>query len=150
MEIHQFKFVPSDSAVAPPLEGRGKRKRQKFDAVVPVLQPRERENEALSCEVQREHDEKLNQLSGEVEPEAKQLRVSAPPPLATESEPERAPDYPKFGMTSVCGRRRDMEDAIAIHPSFSGQNPNFPNGMHFFGVYDGHGCSHVSFASCLG
>lgn len=47
---------------------------------------------------------------------------------------------PGFGMTSVCGRRRDMEDAVAIHPSFSLQEC----GSHFFGVYDGHGCSHVS------
>ncbi|KAK6145394.1 hypothetical protein DH2020_022214 [Rehmannia glutinosa] len=47
-------------------------------------------------------------------------------------------------MTSVCGRRRDMEDAVAIHPSFSEPNPNFPTGLHFYGVYDGHGCSHVA------
>lgn len=37
-----------------------------------------------------------------------------------------------------------MEDAIAIHPSFCDGNPNFPGDLHFFGVYDGHGCSHVS------
>ncbi|KAL1542160.1 protein-serine/threonine phosphatase [Salvia divinorum] len=131
MEIHQFKFVHSDSAVAPPHSGSGKRKRQKFDAVVPVLPLRE-------SEIRRD------QLSGEVEPEAKQLRVSVQPAAAAETKPEVAPDYPKFGMTSVCGRRRDMEDAVAIHPSFSGPNPNFPDGMHFFGVYDGHGCSHVA------
>ncbi|XP_057789027.1 protein phosphatase 2C 37-like [Salvia miltiorrhiza] len=134
MEIHQFKFVPTDSAVAPPLDGRGKRKRQRCDAVVPVLPPRECEVAARSCE-------KLNKLAGEVEPEAKQLRVSA---SAVATEAEVAPDFPKFGMTSVCGRRRDMEDAVAIHPSFSGLSPNFPSGMHFFGVYDGHGCSHVA------
>ncbi|XP_047954606.1 protein phosphatase 2C 37 [Salvia hispanica] len=127
VEIHQFKF---DSAVAPPLAGAGKRKRQKFDAVVPVLPPRE-------CEI------RSDQLAGEAEPEAKQLRVSVKPTAAA-IETEVAPDYPKFGMTSVCGRRRDMEDAVAIHPSFSGPNPNFPDGMHFFGVYDGHGCSHVA------
>lgn len=44
----------------------------------------------------------------------------------------------KFGVASVCGRRREMEDAVAIHPSFiEGVN------AHYFGVYDGHGCSHV-------
>ncbi|KAJ4959777.1 hypothetical protein NE237_019687 [Protea cynaroides] len=49
---------------------------------------------------------------------------------------------PKYGMTSVCGRRRDMEDAVAIHPSFCRRDSLFPLGLHFFGVYDGHGCSH--------
>ncbi|KAJ4963010.1 hypothetical protein NE237_022949 [Protea cynaroides] len=49
---------------------------------------------------------------------------------------------PKYGMTSVGGRRRDMEDAVAIHPSFCPRDSLFPSGLHFFGVYDGHGCSH--------
>lgn len=53
------------------------------------------------------------------------------------------PEFPKFGMTSVCGRRRDMEDSVAIHPSFLLRDYDFPSGFHFFGVYDGHGCSHV-------
>lgn len=43
----------------------------------------------------------------------------------------------RFGVTTVCGRRRDMEDAVTVKPSFS-------NDMHFYGVYDGHGCSHVA------
>lgn len=47
-------------------------------------------------------------------------------------------DCPKFGMTSFCGRRRDMEDAVSIHPDFT-QRKN----LHFYGVFDGHGCSHV-------
>ncbi|KAK6935812.1 PPM-type phosphatase-like domain [Dillenia turbinata] len=46
-------------------------------------------------------------------------------------------EYPKFGMASVCGRRRDMEDAVAIHPSFCSE-------LHYYAVYDGHGCSHVA------
>uniref|UniRef100_A0A453IEC3 protein-serine/threonine phosphatase n=1 Tax=Aegilops tauschii subsp. strangulata TaxID=200361 RepID=A0A453IEC3_AEGTS len=46
----------------------------------------------------------------------------------------------KYGVTSVCGRRRDMEDAVSIRPEF------LP-GHHFFGVFDGHGCSHVA-TSC--
>lgn len=44
---------------------------------------------------------------------------------------------PRYGVSSVCGRRREMEDAVAIHPSFS------EHSQHYFGVYDGHGCSHV-------
>ncbi|KAB5544298.1 hypothetical protein DKX38_012410 [Salix brachista] len=47
-------------------------------------------------------------------------------------------DAPKFGMTSVCGRRRDMEDAVSIHTSFATKNTSY------FGVFDGHGCSHVA------
>ncbi|GLJ38301.1 hypothetical protein SUGI_0779750 [Cryptomeria japonica] len=45
---------------------------------------------------------------------------------------------PPHGCVSVCGRRREMEDATAIVPSFS-------EGRHFFAVYDGHGGSRVAF-----
>ncbi|CAN6307155.1 unnamed protein product [Urochloa humidicola] len=47
---------------------------------------------------------------------------------------------PWYGVTSVCGRRRDMEDAVTARPGFI-------QGHHFFGVFDGHGCSHVA-TSC--
>lgn len=57
---------------------------------------------------------------------------------------------PKFGVASVCGRRRDMEDAIAVHPSFLQSENNSSDStcseLHYFGVYDGHGCSHVHFS----
>lgn len=46
--------------------------------------------------------------------------------------------FPKFGVASLCGRRRDMEDAVAVHPSFTTTK------FDFYGVYDGHGCSHVA------
>ncbi|XP_060175009.1 probable protein phosphatase 2C 24 isoform X1 [Lycium barbarum] len=51
---------------------------------------------------------------------------------------------PKFGFASVCGRRRDMEDAVAIHPSFLQMEQENSGDLHYFGVYDGHGCSHVA------
>ncbi|KAI3811565.1 hypothetical protein L1987_21290 [Smallanthus sonchifolius] len=51
---------------------------------------------------------------------------------------------PKFGVASVCGRRREMEDAVAIHPSFVDIDDDQTSNMHYFGVYDGHGCSHVA------
>lgn len=57
--------------------------------------------------------------------------------------------FPKFGMTSVCGRRRDMEDAVSIHPSFFRPERQISERFHFFGVYDGHGCSHVKSISPL-
>lgn len=51
---------------------------------------------------------------------------------------------PRYGASSVCGRRRDMEDAVAIHPSFVRKQTEFSRTRwHYFGVYDGHGCSHV-------
>ncbi|KAG2267614.1 hypothetical protein Bca52824_062169 [Brassica carinata] len=52
---------------------------------------------------------------------------------------------PRYGAASVCGRRRDMEDAVAIHPSFVRKQTEFSRAKwHYFGVYDGHGCSHVA------
>ncbi|XP_022133601.1 protein phosphatase 2C 3-like [Momordica charantia] len=48
----------------------------------------------------------------------------------------------KYGVTSVCGIRRDMEDAVSVHPFFAALKTDHP--LHFFGVFDGHGCSHVS------
>ncbi|XP_047966542.1 probable protein phosphatase 2C 24 isoform X1 [Salvia hispanica] len=55
---------------------------------------------------------------------------------------------PKFGFASVCGRRRDMEDAVASHPSFFRREKrdleDAAAALHYFGVYDGHGCSHVA------
>lgn len=51
---------------------------------------------------------------------------------------------PKFGFSSVCGRRRDMEDAVASHPSFCRRENDAAAELHYFGVYDGHGCSHVN------
>ncbi|XP_071719588.1 probable protein phosphatase 2C 24 [Rutidosis leptorrhynchoides] len=50
---------------------------------------------------------------------------------------------PKFGAASVCGRRREMEDSVAIHPWFLDEDTQTSN-IHYFGVYDGHGCSHVA------
>ncbi|KAL1217693.1 putative protein phosphatase 2C 78 [Cardamine amara subsp. amara] len=53
--------------------------------------------------------------------------------------------YPKYGVASVCGRRREMEDAVAVHPFFFRQQTEYSSsGFHYYGVYDGHGCSHVA------
>lgn len=57
---------------------------------------------------------------------------------------EREDARPRYGVASVCGRRRDMEDTVAIHPSFVRKQTEFSRARwHYFGVYDGHGCSHV-------
>ncbi|KAI3723482.1 hypothetical protein L2E82_35091 [Cichorium intybus] len=50
----------------------------------------------------------------------------------------------RFGLTVVCGRRRDLEDAVVVKPSFCGTSSHSSDDLHFYGVYDGHGCSHVA------
>jgi protein phosphatase 2C len=70
-------------------------------------------------------------------------------------------DYvPLWGFTSVCGRRPEMEDAVATVPYFlkfpiqmligdrllDGMSKYLPHQTaHFFGVYDGHGGSQVTY-----
>jgi len=67
---------------------------------------------------------------------------------------------PLWGFTSVCGKRPEMEDALATVPRFLKipiqmlTGDRVPDGIdqcfreqtvHFFGVYDGHGGSQVMF-----
>ncbi|KAK3031919.1 hypothetical protein RJ639_036715 [Escallonia herrerae] len=133
MEIHQLKFVAAaaDMAVLLPENGR---KRQKVDGILPVLPPREIEGGADKIQ--------LVESGGS---EAKPLIECAPSSSCVRTGSEVVDECPKFGTTSVCGRRRDMEDAVAVHPSFSRpENTDTSGGVHFFGVYDGHGCSHVA------
>ncbi|KAL6526797.1 hypothetical protein OROGR_015887 [Orobanche gracilis] len=148
MEIHQFNFLPTNSTVAPPLVGdvSGKRKKRKLDALFPsVSPPKGHMNAAQKCKIETDEEKykEINQLSGEKATETKKFDLSTSR-SGSSSGVGAASDFPKFGLTSVCGRRRDMEDAVAIHPSLCGRSPNFPAGFHFFGVYDGHGCSHVA------
>ncbi|XVF49116.1 hypothetical protein PTKIN_Ptkin03bG0242500 [Pterospermum kingtungense] len=63
-----------------------------------------------------------------------------------------------WGFTSVIGRRREMEDAVAVIPAFMSRTCDHVGGctapgsrtsdeispLHFFGVYDGHGGSQVA------
>ncbi|KAD6454745.1 hypothetical protein E3N88_09451 [Mikania micrantha] len=63
-----------------------------------------------------------------------------------------------FGFKSVIGRRKEMEDAVAVVPGFMSSTCNQVGGctnpgtntsleitpIHFFGVYDGHGGSQVA------
>ncbi|CAL0320278.1 unnamed protein product [Lupinus luteus] len=80
-----------------------------------------------------------------VEPPEKQ-----PCRTSNQNAPELSADSPLYGFSSVCGRRPEMEDAIAVKPQLF-QVPShmlmddYVNGntkyspAHFFGVYDGHG-----------
>uniref|UniRef100_A0A5B7C5D2 protein-serine/threonine phosphatase n=1 Tax=Davidia involucrata TaxID=16924 RepID=A0A5B7C5D2_DAVIN len=63
-----------------------------------------------------------------------------------------------WGFTSVIGRRREMEDAVAVVPGFMSRTCDHVGGctapgsrtsgeispVHLFGVYDGHGGSQVA------
>ncbi|KAL6221076.1 hypothetical protein ACLB2K_008828 [Fragaria x ananassa] len=63
-----------------------------------------------------------------------------------------------WGSTSVIGRRKEMEDAVAVIPGFMARTCDHVGGctapgsrtsseispVHFFGVYDGHGGSQVA------
>ncbi|KAJ4970626.1 hypothetical protein NE237_003725 [Protea cynaroides] len=142
MEIRRFKFIAGVSV--PEEEGRKRLKRE----VCPDLSPRECENAVENCGGAAEVLQRRLDLEAEDEsPVANEVSnsLSNGSSIPSTSSPCSAPvvfdQCPKYGMTSVCGRRRDMEDAVAIHPSFCRQDSS---GLHFFGVYDGHGCSHVA------
>ncbi|XP_052175010.1 protein phosphatase 2C 37-like [Diospyros lotus] len=126
MEIHQLRFLAAD------VVAESERKRRKVEDASPASPSRVCSYALKNCIVENNGSE------------AKSENRCASPSSAFQSEHEAVEVCPKFGMTSVCGRRRDMEDAVAIHPSFSRGNPRNPAGLHFFGVYDGHGCSHVA------
>ncbi|KAF2318874.1 hypothetical protein GH714_011440 [Hevea brasiliensis] len=144
LELRPFKVI-ADTAVQPTLEND--RKRQKLDLCpLPLASPapnspRDCENAVESCKPsddkckeneQNENSEKNEYLGTNLSVNANSVSESA------KSGHDVAEESPKFGSTSVCGRRRDMEDAVSIRTSFTGQNTSF------FGVFDGHGCSHVA------
>ncbi|KAE9464963.1 hypothetical protein C3L33_03142, partial [Rhododendron williamsianum] len=51
---------------------------------------------------------------------------------------------PVYGMMSVAGRSRDMEDAIHVQTNLCRPEFNRRLPVHYFGVYDGHGGTHVA------
>lgn len=50
---------------------------------------------------------------------------------------------PMVGSLAVAGRQRDMEDAITVRTNLCSPEITRRRPVHFFGVYDGHGGSHV-------
>ncbi|CAN4095836.1 unnamed protein product [Withania somnifera] len=139
MEIHPFRFVPNPTDVTSvTVQENGRRKRERVEKVMEIKRKKLETSVTIS-------------LSPSPAPAALVLG-------AKESETEVVldlsesgnqladvdDDLPKYGTTSVCGRRRDMEDAVAVHPSFCKENRDKSSNLHFFGVYDGHGCSHVA------
>lgn len=145
MEIRRFKYVagvPVDD-----LEIFDENKRPKFEGAStsssspppPPSFPRECsnavENSASDTRVREmidsaetENDDDTNKKN------SSSLQQTTSPGL----DGGRSQVVPKFGIASVCGRRRDMEDAVSVHPWLLQSSES-----HYFGVYDGHGCSHV-------
>ncbi|EER96576.1 hypothetical protein BDA96_02G180800 [Sorghum bicolor] len=50
----------------------------------------------------------------------------------------------KHGAASVAGRRREMEDAVSVREAFALAEGSHGGRRDFYGVFDGHGCSHVA------
>jgi protein phosphatase 2C len=115
--------------------------------------------------------------SGEISTFMVNRLILAPPLIAVSSEADNETTAPEevvmkavrekcvgrnnkgvnWGHTSVIGRRKEMEDAIAVIPGFMSRTCDHVGGctapgsrssgeispVHFFGVYDGHGGSQV-------
>ncbi|OMO76668.1 phosphatase 2C (PP2C)-like protein [Corchorus olitorius] len=142
MELRPFKVV-ADAAVQPPLENS--RKRQKLDLGVglDLFRPAS----SRDCDNAVQNSETVNiKLRKDHQETNEGVNSNKTVKLETENSVVDEKECPKFGMTSVCGRRRDMEDAVSIHPSFCKESSRvqISSDIHFFGVFDGHGCSHVA------
>ncbi|KAF3433655.1 hypothetical protein FNV43_RR24758 [Rhamnella rubrinervis] len=130
-----FKFM-ADVAVPSPVERS--RKRHKLGLC---------SESSSSLLWQKECDGRIGSCEAEGAKSNEVLRLNHAENMCLKSTPEHV-DCPKFGVTSVCGRRRDMEDAVSIHPCFcqlQGGSMASNRNFHFYGVFDGHGCSHVAF-----
>ncbi|XP_047312968.1 protein phosphatase 2C 3-like [Impatiens glandulifera] len=98
-------------------------------------------------------------------PLQRQASMAAPPPVVRKTRTARrrrmevrrfkvetpeagsvqgAEDSPLFGKISDCGRRNDMEDYVALYPGLIQTDAEETKPFHYFAVYDGHGCTHVS------
>ncbi|KAE8679470.1 Protein phosphatase 2C 37 [Hibiscus syriacus] len=135
-ELRPYKII-ADAAVQPSLEND--RKRMKLDPhlFLPVSS-RDCVNAVQNSDTKK--PAKVDGLNNEA------LFSNGTVKLETEISVGGGKEWPKFGMASVCGRRRDMEDAVSVHPSFCKLNSQvqISPDIHFFGVFDGHGCSHVA------
>lgn len=138
MEIRRFKFVNGGGEMA-----SGRKRRKLLGAGESSCSDEERRVGGLGYgRLERKassiSDDSLSLIRLTVMTTALSRTLSSPAALELPNE------YPKFGVSSVCGRRREMEDTVAVHPSLC-RRPGEPSTeLHYFGVYDGHGCSHVA------
>ncbi|KAM3320271.1 hypothetical protein P3S67_007471 [Capsicum chacoense] len=139
MEIHPFLFIASDVALGPTRENG--RKRQKLEKTVSVKTydiKQKRSNLerivslplSLPCRSENEMGEKKATENKETE-----TNLSESASMSSNIERQGGSDSPKFGMRSVCGRRRDMEDTVSIYPSFLQDKHEKSSNLHFFGLY---------------
>ena len=145
MDIHQLKFLAAAASdVVAPLPGSG-RKRRKVESLETIgnsvdakalTTPLECEKVVPPCHMKKLKEDGHLGSSSETETVLNRCKSSS----ETVGETILVEESSRFGVTTVCGRRRDMEDAVAVKPSFSSD-------LHFYGVYDGHGCSHVTLVS---
>ncbi|XP_010520253.1 PREDICTED: probable protein phosphatase 2C 78 isoform X1 [Tarenaya hassleriana] len=140
MEIRRIKFVssmPSSEHTAGQDDGEQKRRRRDVATTAAVL--------CRVCEEEKcDHLEsaKNGRTASETAKEVVVLCESLSPKIFALPDPEA---YLKCGVVSVCGKRQDMEDAVAVHPFFLHPRTEYSTaGYHYCGVYDGHGCSHVA------
>ncbi|KAM0953363.1 putative protein-serine/threonine phosphatase [Dioscorea sansibarensis] len=109
-------------------------------AVVATAEPmRKRQRVELLEDVVRSGTEHLSG-SGSGPSSSSSLRVNRSESIASGARRAR------YGMTAVCGRRREMEDVVSIQPEFLRGSLGHET-YHFYGVFDGHGCSHAA-VSC--
>ncbi|XWS07722.1 hypothetical protein CRYUN_Cryun41cG0014500 [Craigia yunnanensis] len=135
LEIGPLKLV-ADAGVQPALETSRKRQKLDLDLFLPASS-RDCDNAVRNSDTNKfKKDHEFNEG----------VNSNGTVKLEAENSVVEEKESPKFGMTSVCGRRRDMEDAVSIHPSFCKQScqVHVSSDIHFFGVFDGHGCSHVA------
>ncbi|XP_076920975.1 putative protein phosphatase 2C 24 [Bidens hawaiensis] len=151
MEIHQLKFLAAASDVVVPIHvplHESGTKRRKVDC--PEVTDFNSETKALTEPLEHEKVVKSedNESSGVFQYKALSVPmkcekvVQEDNRLVCSQETEdinavHVENESRFGVNMVCGRRRDMEDAVAVKPSFI-------TDINFYGVYDGHGCSHVA------
>ncbi|KAM6597216.1 hypothetical protein CsatA_007740 [Cannabis sativa] len=132
MEIRRYKFVTGVGS--PPSDTQSEREQKRSKA-----NSRDCENTVLSHVLEQErYDSGNSDNSEKISVSLSSSSPSAVTPTTISSK------LPKFGFASVCGRRREMEDALAIYPSFFRRTKETMPELHYFGVYDGHGCSHVA------
>ena len=68
---------------------------------------------------------------------------SSKSPMLDSTSPIVVEECLRYGVTFVCGRRRDMEDTILVCLSFCQENLSHDKklGFHFFVVFNDHDCS---------
>ncbi|XP_022945032.1 probable protein phosphatase 2C 75 isoform X1 [Cucurbita moschata] len=141
--------MPSDDDIDSPAKCRERRRRRiemRRLAAVPSAKPspspstshhHRKENQTESSGFEKK---RVRKTDGDDTPEVLTSSSSGEDVnavVASSSVPQ-----PVFGMMSVSGRSREMEDAVSVSTCHIGPESRLP--VHFFAVYDGHGGPHVA------